>query len=132
MSRGRRLPRRSPERIPARPAPPRHPATLMGSYVFVQRFLLFAAALSCLVFLYKKFTLQLFYFTCSSDIISHLSDANVILILGAIRPAAPTRSAVRALSGDQRSDTDLTLFLSLFLSFWLIKRFTNVLLSTEV
>lgn len=46
----RRLPRRSPERIPARlgtPAPTAAlhlPTTLMGSYVFVQRFLLFAAA----------------------------------------------------------------------------------------
>lgn len=40
----------------------------MGSYVFVQRFLLFAA--DVLLFLFKKFTLQLFYFTILSDIIS--------------------------------------------------------------
>lgn len=64
-------PRDSPARAHA------SPSTLMGSYVFVQRFLLFAAALLCLIIF--LFTLKLFSFTLYSDIIRTGGSAGLCL-----------------------------------------------------
>lgn len=72
----RRLPRRSPERIPARlgtpPLAPHTPPLPSWDHMFLCNGFCCSPPLSY-CFLFKKFTLQLFYFTCFSDIISLVS-----------------------------------------------------------